>query len=418
MALAALAAVGFVISTRIMREFYLHPKKLDNESLPLPLHNGTALEPAFPQHAEHSHVGVAQAPSVAISSSALSGASRVELRAPKSGRRVSGPDAAAAAAVPTSTATPSAPQVPSSMAGFLLEMLRSHNFRCFAVVSLVQVLNCHFLSNTAPLLMSVLLADHLPPAGQSVVLGLSFTLPHINNLFFSRLVKSWGSYSVIRLLLLVKLGLAVTMSVVGLDSGVLLVLYLGLGRVFTEGVCKLLNLVISDLVDEDYVRHRRSSAISALIFGTTALLSKPGQTIAPLIATWIISRYCPDYAFRADSAVFGIDEQAVRSASNIKDVAFYLAVYVPMACAAIQILAWSQFTLRGAYLKQVRPWEEEEREGGLTDRGGSNPVHLKMFHPPPSPPSLSLSLLTHPHHTSLQKIRLELPRNQRTVISL
>jgi len=60
-------------------------------------------------------------------------------------------------------------------------------------------------------------------------------------------------------------------------------------RVFTEGTCKLLNLVISDLVDEDVVLHSRRQAISALMFGTVALLSKPGQTLAPLIGTWVLS---------------------------------------------------------------------------------------------------------------------------------
>jgi len=60
-------------------------------------------------------------------------------------------------------------------------------------------------------------------------------------------------------------------------------------RVFTEGTCKLLNLVISDLVDEDVVLHSRRQAISALMFGTVALLSKPGQTLAPLIGTWMLS---------------------------------------------------------------------------------------------------------------------------------
>ena len=58
---------------------------------------------------------------------------------------------------------------------------------------------------------------------------------------------------------------------------------------FTEGTCKLLNLVISDLVDEDYVLHDRKQAVSALMFGTAAFLSKPGQTLAPLIGTWLLA---------------------------------------------------------------------------------------------------------------------------------
>ena len=58
---------------------------------------------------------------------------------------------------------------------------------------------------------------------------------------------------------------------------------------FTEGTCKLLNLVISDLVDEDYVIHGRRQAVSALMFGTAAFISKPGQTFAPLIGTWLLA---------------------------------------------------------------------------------------------------------------------------------
>lgn len=62
-------------------------------------------------------------------------------------------------------------------------------------------------------------------------------------------------------------------------------------RVFTEGTCKLLKLVISDLVDEDFVVNRRKQATSALLFGMVALLTKPGQTFAPLIGTWLLCVY-------------------------------------------------------------------------------------------------------------------------------
>ena len=60
---------------------------------------------------------------------------------------------------------------------------------------------------------------------------------------------------------------------------------------FTEGTCKLLKLVISDLVDEDFVVNRRQQAASALLFGMVALLTKPGQTFAPLIGTWLLCVY-------------------------------------------------------------------------------------------------------------------------------
>lgn len=60
---------------------------------------------------------------------------------------------------------------------------------------------------------------------------------------------------------------------------------------FTEGTCKLLSLVISDLVDEDFVLHHRQQAVSALMFGTAAFVAKPGQTLAPLLGTWLLAVY-------------------------------------------------------------------------------------------------------------------------------
>ena len=65
--------------------------------------------------------------------------------------------------------------------------------------------------------------------------------------------------------------------------------YLACNRVFTEGTCKLLTLVITDLVDEDVVLNDRRRGVSALIFGTAAFLSKPGQTLAPLLGTLLIA---------------------------------------------------------------------------------------------------------------------------------
>lgn len=62
-------------------------------------------------------------------------------------------------------------------------------------------------------------------------------------------------------------------------------------RVFTEGTCRLLKLVVSDLVDEDFVVNQRQQAASALLFGMVALLTKPGQTFAPLIGTWLLCVY-------------------------------------------------------------------------------------------------------------------------------
>lgn len=130
-------------------------------------------------------------------------------------------------------------------------------------------------------------------------------------------------------------------------------------RVFTEGTCKLLNLVISDLVDEDYVIHHRKQSISALVFGTSALLSKPGQTLAPLLGTWLLAKQTGYSIFYSNedsktSDLF-LDENNVhdRTGNDVRLGCFQVLVYVPIVCAVLQIILWSRFKLHGRRLKVV-----------------------------------------------------------------
>ena len=68
----------------------------------------------------------------------------------------------------------------------------------------------------------------------------------------------------------------------------LIAIFIASNRIFTEGICKLCDLIISDLIDEDYVRHDRQSTASSFVFGSAALLTKPGQTFAPLLGTLLL----------------------------------------------------------------------------------------------------------------------------------
>ena len=124
-------------------------------------------------------------------------------------------------------------------------------------------------------------------------------------------------------------------------------------RVFTEGTCKLLSLVISDLVDEDFVVHRRKTAVSALVFGMAALLSKPGQTLAPLLGTWFL------FLQTGKSVFFDSTSQKVISSFEshelpVRQGCFNVLVFVPVICGLLQLFAWSNFKLKGKQLNQIK----------------------------------------------------------------
>ncbi|XP_045190123.2 transmembrane protein 180-like [Mercenaria mercenaria] len=245
---------------------------------------------------------------------------------------------------------------------FVGELMTQTNFKWFAVMNLVQVFHCHFNSNFFPLFLENLLGNAISPGMGPFLIGISFVAPHFNNLYFLSLCRKYGVYAVIRILFCVKLALSIVMFLAGPNYLWLLCFFIASNRVFTEGTCKLLNLVISDLVDEDYVLHHRNQAVSALMFGTAALLSKPGQTLAPLIGTWLLAQQTGHDIFQTGQEFSSIKPLHSSEGSVVSDYrqgCFNLLVYVPVVCALTQLAVWSQFSLHGRRLQ----WVKSMREG-------------------------------------------------------
>ncbi|XP_076087135.1 transmembrane protein 180-like [Mytilus galloprovincialis] len=240
---------------------------------------------------------------------------------------------------------------------FVKQLMKHKNFKYFSVMNLIQVFHCHFNSNFFPLFLENLLGGYSSGLG-AFLIGISFLAPHINNLYFLSLCRKFGVYNVINLLFFVKLLISITMFVAGPKNIWLLCLFVASNRVFTEGTCKLLNLVISDLVDEDFVLHKRKKAVSALMFGTAALVSKPGQTFAPLLGTWLLALQTGHEIFQQGSSVSGLNAEITSPNPLFLDQQrrgiFNMLVYVPIVCASLQLFIWSRFTLKNDRLKWVK----------------------------------------------------------------
>ncbi|CAF4294256.1 unnamed protein product, partial [Rotaria sp. Silwood2] len=190
------------------------------------------------------------------------------------------------------------------------------------------VFHCHFNSNSIPLILSIFIPSS---SFASILLGISFLIPHLSNIYFVYLCKSQGTYYVIRNLFYIKLFFSLYLFIQGNNSTLLLCLFLVSNRMFTEGICKLCDLIITDLIDEDQFIYKRTSPLPALIFGTMAFLSKPGQTLAPIISSRLF------YSF-----------------NNQQQALFNNVIMIPIICSLCQIILWRKFTLHGHRLKSLR----------------------------------------------------------------
>ncbi|NXI41875.1 MF13A protein, partial [Galbula dea] len=255
-----------------------------------------------------------------------------------------------------------------TLAEYLQQLSRHRNFLWFACMNLVQVFHCHFNSNFFPLFLEHLLSDQISVSTGSFLLGVSYVAPHLNNLYFLSLCRRCGVYAVVRGLFFLKLALSIVMLLAGPDQVYLICIFIASNRVFTEGTCKLLNLVVTDLVDEDLVLNRRKQAASALLFGMVALVTKPGQTFAPLIGTWLLCAYTGYDIFQRNplSNVVSAQpklESATALEPTLRQGCFYLLVFVPITCALLQLLSWSQFSLHGKRLQMVKAQRQSLTQG-------------------------------------------------------
>ncbi|XP_061564393.1 transmembrane protein 180 [Cololabis saira] len=255
---------------------------------------------------------------------------------------------------------------PVTVGQYLRQLSKHTNFMWFVSMNLIQVFHCHFNSNFFPLFLEHLLSDSISASTGSILLGISYIAPHLNNLYFLTLCQRYGVYQVIRWLFMLKLGLSVVMLLAGADHIYLLCIFIASNRVFTEGTCKLLKLVISDLVDEDFVVNRRQQATSALLFGMVALLTKPGQTFAPLIGTWLLCVYTGYDIFEKQS-VSAPDVASSSGNPPLRLGCFYILVSVPITCALLQLAAWSRFTLHGRKLQGIKNLRQGAQHSHFVD---------------------------------------------------
>lgn len=120
--------------------------------------------------------------------------------------------------------------------------------------------------------------------------------------------------------------------------------------------------MVTDLVDEDLVLNHRKQAASALLFGMVALVTKPGQTFAPLLGTWLLCFYTGHDLFQQPpvTSVGSVrpwpepPAPAPAQAPTLRQGCFYLLVLVPITCALLQLFTWSRFTLHGRRLRMVK----------------------------------------------------------------
>ncbi|XP_062505679.1 transmembrane protein 180-like isoform X2 [Corticium candelabrum] len=234
-----------------------------------------------------------------------------------------------------------------SMMTLILQLVRNKNFMCFITVNFLQIFHNTFGANFFSMFSNYFLsADEVGSMTKTLLAGSAFAIPQLFVLIASPWLSTLGSYYLILYSFYLKLFLASFMYIMGSSHVFLLVLFFFLDRTVPEAVFSLFVLPLSDIIDADRITHKRSSPISSTVFGTNALFTKPAQSLAPMIVVRILS----SYGYRNQGLTLG--DQAVNlsantgSASELGNVMFLILCGIPLVVSLLQIMVWSQYTLR------------------------------------------------------------------------
>eukprot|EP00760_Papus_ankaliazontas_P007825 PhM_4_TR1354/c0_g1_i1/m.8950 len=220
---------------------------------------------------------------------------------------------------------------------FVRQLSRQPNFVAYAVFCVFQQFTCTFSTNFFTIIMALMAGEKVGKFQQSLMLGAAFIVPHFITMFISGYVLPRADKKgAVNVLIIARLGLAavgfyVVMRFTQPTAAWLACLLQLACRVLSESICRLQPLIQSDLVDEDTYLNGRSVSLAGSLGGCLSLVSKPAQSLAPVLGCWMLT--AKDVTWKsAGMLLFGVH----------------------LATAFGLLVAWKMYRLEGRHLQLMQ----------------------------------------------------------------
>lgn len=219
-----------------------------------------------------------------------------------------------------------------------LQIFKEPNFISFVIVNFFQGLHAAYLSGFTVIFCDYLVpTDRVPASVRSAFYGMTGTLGGLLVIFGTPLIGRIGYFRAIRYNFVWKVFGGLTMYFLGPSNPWLVMLFILLDTSFGSATFHLFNFPLADIADHDKEKYNRKHPISSTVFGNNALVTKPAQSIAPMLIVAVLNRY--GYQQLKSGLLPPMESQA------IKDVMFLIICLSPVLVGFIQYLVWSQFTI-------------------------------------------------------------------------
>nr|XP_006637273.2 PREDICTED: transmembrane protein 180 [Lepisosteus oculatus] len=232
----------------------------------------------------------------------------------------------------------------ASVCSLTWQILNQRDFQLFVTMNFFQVFMVAFCNNFAMIFAEHLIPrEVLPSLAKSIMYGVGFICPQVLVLGCQRLLRTLGYYRLVLFTFYLEVGAGAVMLLLGSQHYYVLALFLTGNMVLVQAAFSLFNLPLADIIDADFNKHKRSSPLSSMVFGTNAFFTKPAQSLAPMVVVTILNQFGYKELKEAGAAVDPSSLQALHGAM------FYLVCLVPMFVAALQIAAWTPFSIRESH---------------------------------------------------------------------
>ncbi|XP_063270666.1 transmembrane protein 180-like isoform X2 [Prinia subflava] len=233
----------------------------------------------------------------------------------------------------------------ASVVSLTKQIMTEKNFLCFVTMNFFQVFHLAFYNNFMMIFADNLIPkDVLSSSVRSIMYGAGFICPQCLVLLSHTLLKKFGYYRIILFSFYYEGVAAAVMCLLGQEHYSLLAFYVTTNMVIVQASFSLFNLPLADIVDADFIKHKRRLPLSSMVFGTNALFTKPAQSLAPMVVVKILNHY--GY-YNLNNVPGGPD---IRSFLDLHDAMFYLVCLVPLCIAVLQILTWTPFSIQNSHL--------------------------------------------------------------------
>lgn len=225
-----------------------------------------------------------------------------------------------------------------------IQILKNLNFISFVFINFLQILHSTFCANFFSIFREKLVPnDALPSIVQSFLAGTAFMFPHLTVLLLSNQIRNFGSYNFIKFSFVVKICMAVILFMIGMTYPILIAIYMVLDSTMLGATSCLFNLPVAFVIDNDQKKYNRANPLSFTVFGLNALITKPAQSLAPMITVYLLNQ----------SGYKTGDKSSNGATEGLRSAMFNMIVLVPLVLGMFQYAVWKLFKLRSKVVEEI-----------------------------------------------------------------